>query len=127
MRLSLCCDVLYLFEPAFELPAVVSLNSNQMEPGVELNKVNLSPSSETQGQIVGTRESLNGRKNVARRKVKNGETSPWRQCLTFVFSGTNQKPERQRPFETGLVRHYPQGLFSPFFTFLRSIYIFSPV
>ena len=30
-------------------------------------------SSETQGQIVGTRESLNGRKNVARRKVKNGE------------------------------------------------------
>ena len=26
--LSLCCDVLYLFKPAFELPAVVSLNSN---------------------------------------------------------------------------------------------------
>ena len=40
------------------------------------------PSSETQGQIVGTRESLNGRKNVARRKVKNGEKSPWGQCLT---------------------------------------------
>ena len=32
-------------------------------------------SSETQGQIVGTRESLNGRENVARRKVKNGEKS----------------------------------------------------
>ena len=32
-----------------------------------------SPSSETQGQIVGARESLNGRKNMARRKVKNGE------------------------------------------------------
>ena len=32
-----------------------------------------APSSETQGQIVGTRESLNGRKNVARRKVKNGD------------------------------------------------------
>ena len=29
------------------------------------------PSSETQGQIVGVRESLNGRKNMARRKVKN--------------------------------------------------------
>ena len=43
------------------------------------------------------------------------------------FSGTNQKPERQRPFGTGLVRHCPQGLFSPFFTFLRSIYIFPPV
>ena len=39
-------------------------------------------SSETQGQIVGTRESLNGRENMARRKVKNGEKSPWGQCLT---------------------------------------------
>ena len=38
------------------------------------------------------------------------------------FSGTNQKPERRRPFGTGLVRHCPQGLFSPFFTFLRAIY-----
>ena len=42
---------------------------------------NLS-SSETQGQIVGARESINGRKNIARRKVKNGEKSPWGQCLT---------------------------------------------
>ena len=33
-----------------------------------------------------------------------------------------QKPERRRPFGTGLVRHCPQGLFSPFFTFLRAIY-----
>ena len=38
------------------------------------------------------------------------------------FSGTNQKPERQRPFGTGLVRHCPQGLFSPFFTFLRATF-----
>ena len=38
-------------------------------------------SSETQGQIVGTRESLNGRKNMARRKVKNSEKSPWGKCL----------------------------------------------
>ena len=38
------------------------------------------------------------------------------------FSGTNQKPERRRPFGTGLVRHCPQGLFSPFFTFLRAIF-----
>ena len=29
--LSLCCDVLYLFKPAFELPAVVSLNSNKLD------------------------------------------------------------------------------------------------
>ena len=45
-------------------------------------KVSKYASSETQGQIVGTTESLNGRKNVARRKVKNGEKSPWGQCLT---------------------------------------------
>ena len=38
------------------------------------------------------------------------------------FSGTNQKPERRRPFGTGPVRHCPQGLFSPFFTFLRATF-----
>ena len=37
----------------------------------------VSASSETQGQIVGARESLHGRKNKARRKVKNGQKSPW--------------------------------------------------
>ena len=97
-------------------------------------------SPETQGQIVGARESLTGRKNMARRKVKNGEKSPWGQCLTRPvpngrrrsafwlgrktqkFSGTNQKPERRRPFGTGLVRHCPQGLFSSFFTFLCAIF-----
>ena len=42
----------------------------------------LSSSSETQGHIVGARESLNGRKNKARRKVKNGEKSPSGHCLT---------------------------------------------
>ena len=42
----------------------------------------LWPSSETQGQIVGARESLNGPKNKAQRKVKNGQKSPWGQCLT---------------------------------------------
>ena len=96
-------------------------------------------SSETQGQIVGARESLNGRKNMARRKEKNGEKSPWGQCLGPVPNGRrrsdfwlvpgnfcvflpNQKAERRRPFGTGLVRHCPQGLFSPFFTFHRAIF-----
>ena len=73
---------------------------------------------------------------MTRRKVKNGKKSPWGQCLTrpvpngrrrsdfwlvpekHKFSGTNQKPERRRPFGTSLVRHCPQGLFLPFFTFL---------
>ena len=41
----------------------------------------LSSSSETQGHIVGARESLNGRKNKARRNVKNREKSPWGQSL----------------------------------------------
>ena len=100
----------------------------------------LATSSETQGQIVGVRESLNGRKNMAWRKVKNGEKSPWGQCLTrpvpngcrrsgfwlvpekHKFSGTNQKPEWQRPFGTGLIRRCPQGFFSLFFTFLRATF-----
>ena len=34
----------------------------------------------------------------------------------------NQKAERRRPFGTSLVRHCPQGLFLPFFTFLRAIF-----
>ena len=104
------------------------------------SSVNLRPSSETQGQIVGARESLNGRKNMAWRKVKNGEKSPSGQCLTKPvpngrrrsafwlgrktqkFSGTHQKSERRRLFGTGLVRHCPLGLFSPFFTFLLATF-----
>ena len=84
---------------------------------------------------MGAKESLNGRKDKARRKVKNGVKSHWGQCLTrpfpngrrrsgfrlvpekHKFSGTNQKAERRRTFGTGLVRHCPQGLFTPFFTF----------
>ena len=88
----------------------------------------------------GKGKSIYGWKNMARRKVKNGEKSPWGQRLTRpVPNGRrrsgfwlvpenccvflpNQKPERRRPFGTGLVRHCPQGLFSPFFTFLRAIF-----
>ena len=77
-------------------------------------------SSETQGQILRARESLDGRENMARRKVKNGVKKLGRKTQTF--SGTNQKAERRRPSGTGLVRHCPQGLFSPFFTFLRVIF-----
>ena len=36
----------------------------------------LHPSSETQGQIVGATKSLNGRKNMAQRKVKDVEKNP---------------------------------------------------
>ena len=47
-----------------------------------VNEIYSGTFSETQGQIVGARESLNGRKNMARRKVKNGGKSLWGQCLT---------------------------------------------
>ena len=40
--------------------------------GLEVVGARKNASSETQGQSVGARESLNGRKNMARRKVKNG-------------------------------------------------------
>ena len=49
--------------------------------GMYVGSITLDSSSETQGQIVGARESLKGRENMARRKVKNGEKSPWEQCL----------------------------------------------
>ena len=46
----------------------------------------------------------------------------WLGRKTPKFSGTYQKPEQQRQFGTGLVTHCPQGLFSPFFTFLLAIF-----
>ena len=52
---------------------------------------------------------------------QNNETAAMLVYSRLKFSGTNQKPERRRPFGTSLVRHCPQGLFSPFFTFLRAI------
>ena len=123
------------------------------------------PSSETQGQIVGARESLNGRKNMARRKVKTGGKEPLGTMsyqTSLKFSGTNlasslygvllvpigqfisvtyprrtgwerphifawtTRPETLWPrgimSNQHLVRHCPQGLFLPFFTFLRAIF-----
>ena len=50
-----------------------------------VNKIYSGTSSETQAQIVGARESLNGGGgggNMARRKVNKGEKSLWGQCLT---------------------------------------------
>ena len=54
----------------------------EKESDSEIASSLLWTSSETQGQIVGTRESLNGRENVARRKVKNGDSR--RSLLFFV-------------------------------------------
>ena len=46
----------------------------------------------------------------------------WLVPENFCFFLPNQKAERRLPFGTCLVRHCPQGLFSPFFTFLRAIF-----
>ena len=69
-----------LFE--FELPYFKTAKMTYLKLLLLLLSSSSSSSSETQGQIVGARESLNGRKNMARRKVKNGEKSPLGQCLT---------------------------------------------
>ena len=50
-----------------------------------------SSSSETRGQIVEARESLNGRKNMAQRKEKNGENSPSGQCLTRLVPNVRRR------------------------------------
>ena len=50
-----------------------------------LLRARVTSSSETQGQIVGARESLSGLKNMTRRKVKNGEKSSSRRSLFFFL------------------------------------------
>ena len=76
---------------------------------------------------------------MARRKVKNGEKSPWGQCLTipvpngrrrsdfWLFSGTNQNSERRRPFGTGLAGKTlsPGALLTVLY--FSSCHIFPPV
>ena len=71
-------------------------------------------SSETQGEIVVARESLNRWKNMVQRKVKNSEKSPWGQCLTRPV------PNGHRHSAFWLCRK-TQTL-SPFFTFLCAIF-----
>ena len=62
------------------------------------------PSSNTQRQIVGARESLNEWENMAQRKLKNGEKSPWGQCLSRLVpnccgrSGFWLVPENYKSF-----------------------------
>ena len=80
-------------------------------------------SSETQGQIKGTRESLNGWKNIyGTKKSKERQEEP---LGTMSYQASSK---RSPPFWLLIgARKLPQGLFSPFFTFLRSIYIFPPL
>ena len=64
-------------------------------------------------------------------RVRTHETTPglaalWLGTKKQRFCGTNQKPERLRPFGTGPVRLCPQGLLVSYFTFLRWNFL-SPV
>ena len=107
----------------------------------ELATACTTASSETQGQIVEAREGLNGRKNIhGTKKSKERREEPlgtmsyqtssngrrrsgfWLVPENFCVFLPNQKPEWWRPFGTCLVRHCPQGLFLPFFTFLCAIF-----
>ena len=73
--------------------------------------------------ILGDPGADKGGEGKSKRAEKYGtKKSKERKLENLCFSGTNQKPERRRPFGTGLVRHRPQGLFSPFFTFLRATF-----
>ena len=105
----------------------------------------VATSSETQGQIVGARESLNERKSIygtkkskERREEPLGtmsyQTSPKRSPFWLLIGARKtQVFWHQSEARTAATvwnwsgKTLSQGLFSPFFTFLRSIYIFPPV
>ena len=99
------------------------------------------PSSETQGQIKGARESLNGRRNIYGTKKSKEQREEPLGTMSYQTSSKRSPPfwlligaRKTQVFwhqseartaatvGTGLVRHCPQGLFSPFLTFLRAIF-----
>ena len=68
-------------------------------------------------------EKYGTKKSKERRKEPLGTMSDfWLVPENFFVFLPIQKAERRRPFGTGLLRHCPQGLFSPFFIFLRTIF-----
>ena len=74
------------FSTSLSLTGQIISRESVLNRAYNFARVCPEPSSETQGQIVGTRESLNGRKNMTRRKVKNGEKSPWCQKNTSFLA-----------------------------------------
>ena len=83
------------------------------------------PSLETQGADSGgeRKSKRTGKYGTKKSKEKREEPLGTMSYQTSLkFSGTNQQPGRLWPFGSGLVRRCPQGLFSPFFTFLRAIF-----
>ena len=100
----------------------------------------LRASSETQGQIVGARESLNRRKNMAQKESKERREEPLG-TLSYQTSSKRSPPFclligarklvffwHQSEARTAATvwnwsgKTLSQGLFSPFFTFRRAIF-----
>ena len=86
------------------------------------SSVNLRPSSETQGQIVGARESLNGRKNFGTKKSKERREEPLR-TMSYQTSS-----KRSPPFclligqKNSKVFWHRSEVRTAFFTFLLAIF-----
>ena len=80
--------------------------------------------------VVRRGEKKNKTKENSRRKLFSSPFSSlaalWLGRTKQKFSGTNQKPELLRRFETGPLRPCPLGLFLSFLTFLRPNF-FAPV
>ena len=81
-KTNLAISLVFRPVPTFKWPGIWQLEAasgcprsrtRENDHSLLSRTIHFVTSSETQGQIVGTRESLNGRKNVALRKVKNGE------------------------------------------------------
>ena len=94
-----CCQAsAYLWETQRTPHAYLHLELFQLTTEVkkssEILKSKAEASLETQGQIVGARESLNGPKIWHEEKKKNGEKSPWGQCLTRKVPWDNVLPDQ---------------------------------
>ena len=120
-----CNKLLFLLSKKLKVKKIARIAKDILEdPGadsggkgksIRVEKHGTKKSKERREEPLGTmsdQTSSNGRRR----------SGFWLVPENLCFSGTNQKPERRRPFGTGLVRHCPQGLFSPFFTFLRAIF-----
>ena len=81
LKPSFRCDVTYKTRLQLTNLLPISFWHEFLDIAFFYKAVNNS-SSETQGLIVGAREILNSKKIWHKRKVKNGEKSPWGQCLT---------------------------------------------
>ena len=110
----------YIFHTVFNLNTT-PLNCKDLDSWRSLQRSRAepqkSPSSETQGQLVGAGKGLNGRGKNSSEESQEREDD-WAEKKR-KFSGTNQRLELLRPFGTSPLKPCPQGLFLSFLTFFR--------